>query len=363
MNGKNFRGLDLNILLAINILSIQFILRGRDSLVNYCSINFIRFLLTCGKKKKLELISEHLKKTIMKKVSKAIVVSTMMIILPVMLTFGQQIVEEGAEPEIITEGYEFTEGPLWHDSGYLLFSDIPANTVYKWEPGEGAIMYLKPSGRSNGLTFDQNGNLLLAQHDGFVSRLSKDKELTVVVENYSGKRLNSPNDLTVQSDGSIYFTDPSFGVSDENKELDFNGVYRYSEEDGLQLLVDDFDLPNGIVFSPDESRLYVNDSRHNHIRVFDVNEDGSLSNGRMFAEMESDAEGSADGMKVDTDGNLYSTGPGGLWIFSPEGEVLQKVKTPDRITNLAWGRSNFGTLFLTAPNAVYQLETNQLGIR
>lgn len=299
----------------------------------------------------------------MKYMYKAFLASLMMIVLPVMITFGQQIVDENAEPEIITDGYEFTEGPLWHDSGYLLFSDIPANTVYKWTPDEGAVMYLKPSGHSNGLAFDQEGNLLLAQHDGLVSRLSKDKKLTVVTDNYDGKRLNSPNDLAIKSDGSIYFTDPPFGVSDEDKELGFNGVYRYSDEKGLQLLIDDFDLPNGIVFSPDESLLYVNDTRHNHIRVFDVNKDGSLANGRIFAEMESDAEGAADGMKVDTDGNLYSTGPGGLWIFSPEGKVLQQVKTPDRITNLAWGGSNKSTLFLTAPNAVYRLETNKTGMR
>jgi gluconolactonase len=299
----------------------------------------------------------------MKKLSKAILALLMMIVLPVMITYGQQIINEDAEPKIITDGYEFTEGPLWHDSGYLLFSDIPANTIYKWTPAEGAVIYLKPSGHSNGLTFDGDGNLLLAQHDGLVSRLTKDKDLTVVADSYNGKRLNSPNDLTVKSDGSIYFTDPSFGVSDEDKELDFNGVYRYSREDGLQLLIDDFDLPNGIVFSPDESRLYVNDTRHNHIRVFDVNNDGSLSNGKIFAEMESNAEGAADGMKVDTDGNLYSTGPGGLWVFSPEGKVLQQVETPDRITNLAWGGSDGSTLFLTAPNAVYKLETNKNGVR
>ncbi len=299
----------------------------------------------------------------MKKLSKAILALLMMIILPVMITFGQQIINEEAEPKIITDGYEFTEGPLWHDSGYLLFSDIPANTIYKWTPAEGAVIYLKPSGHSNGLTFDGDGNLLLAQHDGLVSRLTKDTELTVVADSYNGKRLNSPNDLTVKSDGSIYFTDPSFGVSDEDKELDFNGVYRYSREDGLQLLIDDFDLPNGIVFSPDESRLYVNDTRHNHIRAFDVNNDGSLSNGKIFAKMESNAEGAADGMKVDTDGNLYSTGPGGLWVFSPEGKVLQQVETPDRITNLAWGGSDGSTLFLTAPNAVYKLETNRNGVR
>ncbi len=292
---------------------------------------------------------------------KRVSVLFLMIVLPITLTYGQQIIKEDAEPEKITEGYEFTEGPLWHQSGYLLFSDIPANTVYKWTPSEGAVVYLKPSGRSNGLAYDINGNLLLAQHDGLISRFTKDNELSVVVDNFDGKRLNSPNDLTVKSDGTIYFTDPPFGVSDEDKELDISGVYRYAEDQGLTLLTNSFDLPNGIAFSPDESRLYVNDTRHNHIRVFDVNDDGSLANGRIFAKMESDAEGSADGMKVDTEGNLYSTGPGGLWIFSPEGEVLQQVQTPERITNLAWGGPNYSTLFLTAPNAVYRLETNQKG--
>ncbi|WP_441000880.1 SMP-30/gluconolactonase/LRE family protein [Fodinibius sp. SL11] len=292
---------------------------------------------------------------------KTVLALLLAIVFSVSITHGQQIVAENAEPEKVTEGYEFTEGPLWHDSGYLLFSDIPANTVYKWTPDEGAVEYLKPSGHSNGLTFDKNGNLLLAQHDGLVSKLTKDKELSVVVDSFNGNRLNSPNDLTVKSDGSVYFTDPPFGVSDDDKELNMNGVYRYTEGEGLKLLTDSFDLPNGIVFSPDESRLYVNDSRHNHIRVFDVQEDGMLANGRVFAKMESDAEGAADGMKVDTEGNLYSTGPGGLWIFSPEGDVLQQVQTPDRITNLAWGGSENKTLFLTAPNAVYSLQTHKVG--
>lgn len=299
----------------------------------------------------------------MKKLTKIFCSVIILLGLSVPLVAGQQIVKEDAKVEKVTKGYQFTEGPLWHPDGYLLFSDIPANTVYKWTPGETAVKYLKPSGHSNGLTFDHDGHLLLAQHDGLVSRLTKDKKLTAVVDSYGGKRLNSPNDLTVKSDGAIYFTDPPFGVSDEEKELDINGVYRYSEEDGLQLLVDDFDLPNGIVFSPDESRLYVNDTQHNHIRVFDVNKDGMVTNGRIFAEMKSDAEGAADGMKVDTEGNVYSTGPGGLWVFSPKGEVMQQVKTPDRITNLAWGGSDGSSLFLTAPNAIYRLQINCQGVQ
>lgn len=293
-------------------------------------------------------------------IRKRLVGIIILVSLPVSLVFGQQIIKEDVEPEKITSGYQFTEGPVWQSSGYLLFSDIPANTIYKWEPGEEAIEYLKPSGHSNGLTFDRDGQLLLAQHDGAIARLTDGNELSPVVDNYEGNRLNSPNDLVVKSDGAIYFTDPPFGVSDEDKELDVNGVYRYSQNGELELLIDDFDRPNGIVFSPNEERLYVNDTQHNHIRVFKVNEDGSITDGEIFATMEADGDGAADGMKVDTDGNLYSTGPGGLWIFSPEGELIQQVKTP-RITNLAWGGAKGSTLFMTAPDAIYSLETNQKG--
>src|SRR6056297_14268 len=176
---------------------------------------------------------------------------------------------EGEEPEIIAGPLEFTEGPYWHPDGYLLFSDIPANRVYRWSETEGLGVYLEPSGNSNGIEADIDGSILLAQHAGRVSRLTSDGDLSVIAVSYEGQRLNSPNDIAVHSNGTIYFTDPPFGVSDEDKELDFSGVYRYSEDNGLQLLIDDFDLPNGIVFSPDESRLYVNDSQHGHIRVFD----------------------------------------------------------------------------------------------
>lgn len=277
------------------------------------------------------------------------------LLIPAFMVSAQQMVKDNAEPVKITSGYEFTEGPVWHSSGYLLFSDIPANTIYKWAPGSEAEVYMKPSGHSNGLTFDQEGRLVMAQHDGAVARRTGDNTHEVLTDSYKGKRLNSPNDLVVKSDGSIYFTDPSFGVSDEDKELDIQGVYRYTKDQGLQLLVSDFNMPNGIAFSPDEERLYVNDSRNNHIRVFEVKSDGTLKNGKVFAKMESDDEGGADGMKVDAEGNLYSTGPGGLWIFSPTGELIQQVKTP-RITNLAWGGKERKTLFMTAPNAVYKLE-------
>jgi len=287
-----------------------------------------------------------------------------LLLLQVGMASAQRMVQDQAEPEKITEGYQFTEGPVWHPSGYLLFSDIPANTIYKWTPGSGSAAatetFLSPSGHSNGLTYDQQGRLILAQHDGAIARYTGNKGMETLADSYQGKRLNSPNDLVVHSDGSIYFTDPPFGVSKEEKELNKNGVYRYSEEKGLQMLSDDFDLPNGIVLSPDESRLYVNDSRHKHIRVFDLKKDGTLTNGRLFARMDSDEPGGADGMKVDVQGNVYSTGPGGLWIFSPKGKLIRHIETP-RLTNLAWGGKKGKTLFMTAPEAVYKLEMTTRG--
>jgi gluconolactonase len=219
---------------------------------------------------------------------------------------------------------------------------------------------MKPSGHSNGLTFNLEGELLLAQHDGHLGKANEDGSFEIIVGSYKGKRLNSPNDLVVSSSGAIYFTDPPYGVSEEDKELGFQGVYRYTEEDGLELLSKDFDRPNGIALSPDEKKLYVNDSQHGHIRVFDVKEDGTVENLKMFAKMELDKPGAADGMKVDTEGNVYSTGPGGLWIFSPGGELIQQVETP-RITNLAWGGKEGKTLFMTSPEAVYKLEMNAEG--
>jgi gluconolactonase len=296
----------------------------------------------------------------MKTFSKSITSITAFMLITTFMASGQQMVKENAEPEKITEGYQFTEGPVWHDSGYLLFSDIPANTIYKWTPGSEAEVYMKPSGHSNGLTFDREGRLVIAQHDGAVARQDSENSFEIVVDSYEGKRLNSPNDLVVKSDGAIYFTDPPYGVSEEDKELNIHGVYRYTRDEGLQLLISDFDRPNGIAFSPDEKKLYVNDSRHNHIRVFKIKSDGTVTNGKLFAKMESEGKGAADGMKVDTRGNVFSTGPGGLWIFSPEGELIRQVDTP-RITNLGWGGKDRKTLFMTSPDAVYKLEMNVKG--
>lgn len=269
-------------------------------------------------------------------------------------------VPEEASVELVGENFEFTEGPYWYE-GRLIFSDIPANTIYQWTPEEGTSVFLEASGHSNGLRTDNQGRLLLAQHDGQIGRLTQNGEVEPLVEEYEGKRLNSPNDLDVASDGSIYFTDPPYGVDEEERELDFSGVYRFSSDSTLTLLTDEFSRPNGICLSPDESRLYVNDSEETFIQVFDVADDGSITNGRRFATPEADEEGSTDGMKVDADGNLYTTGPGGVWIYSPEGELLDRISVPEPPTNLAFGGPDKQTLYITARPNVYRVSVDVSG--
>jgi len=275
---------------------------------------------------------------------------------------AQSPIADGAKLEKVATGFQFTEGPYWNGEEVLLFSDIPANAIYAWKPGdgmEGANIYLKPSGHSNGIAVLNNGMLVVAQHDRKVSAINDQKEMKTLVNQYEGKRLNSPNDLAVKSDGSIYFTDPPFAVKKENKELDFNGIYRIDPDGGLHLLSKTFEMPNGIAFSPDESKLYVNDSGTLKIMVFGVNEDGSLANMREFADVsDPDAKsGAADGMKVDREGNVYSTGRGGIWIFSPEGKLLDRIVMPERASNLAWGGKDGKMLYITATSSIYRIRT------
>lgn len=263
---------------------------------------------------------------------------------------------EDTDSEVLTKGYQFTEGPYWHQDGYLLFSDIPANKIYKWEPGSGAEVFLDSSGYSNGIAGGTDGSLILAQHSGKVSKLTKDHELKTLVDNYKGKRLNSPNDLTVHSNGTIYFTDPPYGVSEEERELDFSGVYRLSSDGELSMFYDEFSRPNGIVLSPDQSKLYVNDTQTGDIMMFDVDRKGIPSNPRKFASVgPSDKTGGADGMAIDTNGRILSTGPGGFYIFDTSGNQIRMVKTKNRITNLAWGSDNLKDLYLTAPDRVLRV--------
>lgn len=270
---------------------------------------------------------------------------------------------DDTEPLIIAGPFDFTEGPYWHPDGYLLFSDIPANRIYRWTEDDGAEVYLEPSRNSNGIQADTDGNILLAQHQGSISRLSEDGDLTVLADNYQGQRLNSPNDIAVHSNGTIFFTDPPFGVSDEDRELDFSGVYMLTPDGNLSVIYDEFDLPNGLVFSADENRFYLNDSATGDILVFDVDEDGIPHSPQLFAnagEMGS-GMGVADGMVTDEQGNLYSTGPEGLSIFDPDGERLHLITFEEQITNLEWGGNDSNILFITGSDNVYQFPVNTTG--
>lgn len=270
-----------------------------------------------------------------------------------------------AKVEKVAGGFQFTEGPVWRADGSLLFSDIPADTIYRLDNDGRVSVYSKPSGNSNGLTIDRQGRLLRCEHGNRrVLREEKSGNNTVWASQYKGKRLNSPNDIVVKSDGSAYFTDPPYGVEEKARGLSFQGVYRISSTGELTLLTDDLDRPNGIAFSPDEKVLYIADSSSRmHIRAFDVKPDGTLANGRVFAEMRTGEPGAPDGMKVDSKGNLWSTGQGGVWVFDKTGKHLGTIKLPEVPANCAWGDKDGKTLYITAQTSLYRIRTNARGLR
>ncbi|MCC2670712.1 MAG: gluconolactonase [Armatimonadetes bacterium] len=277
------------------------------------------------------------------------------------------------EIEQIATGFRFTEGPLWDTrNDTLYFSDILANRIYRWtDGGEGVEVFRTPSGKSNGLTWDLAGHLLACEHlNRRVTLTLADGTIVELASRYQGKRLNSPNDLVVHSDGSVYFTDPPYGIlSDDfgaitDQEQPHNGVYRIRPgADEPELLLTDFDRPNGLAFSPDEARLYIADTSRYQIRAFDVAEDGSLSGGDVFAQFrEEDGVGRPDGMKVDQAGNVYTTGPGGLWVVAPDGEVLGHLRFPEKTANCGWGDADLRSLYVTASTSVYRVRTLISGI-
>lgn len=259
-------------------------------------------------------------------------------------------------------GFGFTEGPVWRGED-LLFSDIPNSRTVRYRPtpdGPELSTFRHPSNNANGMTLDRQGRVLACEHSGRrVARIDANGKVETVADRYEGKRLNSPNDVVVRSDGSIFFTDPPYGLPQKTvgKELPFNGVYRIDPEGTLHLLVDDFALPNGLAFSPDERTLYVDDSANFHIRAFDVAPDGTLSNSRVLAELKAEPgeKGVPDGMKVDQHGNIYCTGPGGVWIFDSNGRPLGRIMMPEVTANLAWGDADHQTLYLTASSSLYRL--------
>ncbi len=265
----------------------------------------------------------------------------------------------------VAGGFQFTEGPVWHPEGYLLFSDIPAGIIYRYAPGsdEAPVPWRQPSGNSNGLTYDRVGRLLACEHGNRrVSRTERDGTITPLATYYQGARLNSPNDIVVRSDGNIYFTDPPYGIREEERELPHNGLYRISPDGALQLLETDFGRPNGLAFAPDESLLYVDDSPRREIRVFGVNAAGELTSDRLFATMESPEEGSPDGMKVDVAGNIYCTGPGGIWIYEPSGVLVGIAAGLELPANLTFGDADLRTLYITARTGLYTLRTRDPGL-
>ncbi len=258
-----------------------------------------------------------------------------------------------AEPtlERLADGFQFTEGPVWHD-GALYFSDIPANTIYRWTEADSVTVFRTPSQKSNGLAFDAEGRLLMAQDGARVlARLEPDGTETVLASHYDGKHLTNPNDLAVHPDGSIYFTDPGWSTPPEEAELDFQGVYRVASDGTLTLLVDSLSRPNGIAFSPDFETLYVTTSDTHTTLAYDV-ENHTLSNGRLFAA--SEGEGATDGLKTGKDGRVYVTAPVGVEIYAPDGTLLHQVAIPEQTTNIAWGEDD-KTLYVTAATALYRI--------
>ena len=278
------------------------------------------------------------------------------------------LVDPDAPVRQIGSGFEFTEGPIWHPTGhYLLFSDMPGDVRRRWDEAGGVREVMLPSNKCNGMTYDAELNLVICEHaTSSLVRLRPGGEREILASHFKGKELNSPNDVCVRSDGTIYFTDPWFGRMphygvERPRELGWQGVFRVSPDGALHLAVDkrQFDQPNGLCFSPDESKLYVNDTTRAVIRVFDVAPDGSLSHGRLFAQgiRSSREAGLPDGMKCDAEGNVWVTAPGGIRVYSPDGAQLGTVRIPEMPANLHWGGSEWRTLFVCATTSVYAVET------
>lgn len=281
---------------------------------------------------------------------------------------GEELVDRGAELERLATGFVFTEGPVWDFSArHLTFSDIPGDTMYRWDEANGARVLRRPSSFSNGLTYDLDGNLIACEHR--TRRVTRERagSVEVVVDSYRGRRLNAPNDVVVAADGSLVFTDPHYGLSEPfggpaEQEQPVRGVYRVpAGASEPELLVDDFDGPNGLALSPDGRRLYVDDSDRAHVRAFDVDADWKLSGGSVLVELGEDGEGVPDGLKLDTEGNLYCTGPGGIWLCAPTGELLGRIRTDEVAANLNWGDDDLRSLYITASTSIYRLRCRTTG--
>ena len=281
-----------------------------------------------------------------------------------------EVVEEDLKLETLGEGFQFTEGPIWHPTEHhLIFSDIPGNRMHKWSATEGLSVYREPSNLANGNTYDKQGRILSCEHGtSRVVREETDGSLSVVASHYNGKELNSPNDIVVNKNGDIFFTDPIFGRGDHTgivrePELDFRGVFKVDGGTGeLKLLAKDFSQPNGLAFSVDEQHLYVADTPEMHVRRFKVEAIGELSGGEVFATSKGTGFGAPDGLKVASSGHVFCAGPGGVHVYEPEkGECLGVIQTPAFCANFTWGDDDYQTFFMTSSNYLYRTRVKVAG--
>ena len=267
------------------------------------------------------------------------------------------------EPIKLATGMKFVEGPVWtsDDGGYLVFSDIPANEIKKWSQAGGLVTFRKPSNNTNGNTRDREGRLISCEHGSRkVTRTEKNGSITVLAESFEGKKLNSPNDVVVKSDGTIFFTDPTYGINAKTQQEQLGQyVFRLNPETNQLVPLVKFVQPNGLCFSPDEKRLYIADSGEpRHIRVFDVQPDNTLANGRVFCTID---KGVPDGIRCDANGNIWSSAGDGIQIFSPDGKLIHRLLVPESPANLAFGAPDNTTLFITARSSLYSIRTTVAG--
>ena len=281
-----------------------------------------------------------------------------------------QIIDSALPPDQWIRGFEFTEGPVWlADNNSLLFSDIVGNTIYLSDLHGRVSVFRRPSNMANGNVLDHQNRLLSCEHaTSRVVRLEPDGGLTVLASHWRSRELNSPNDIVVGKSGMIYFTDPGYGRMSEygvcrEQQLDFQGVYSINPHNGdVELLADDFDQPNGLCFSLDQKQLFVSDSGRNHVRVFTFNDGGGLSGGEVWAQTTGQEPGVPDGLKIDSEGNLYSCGPGGIHVFAPDSSLMGVICVPEETANFTWGGPDRMTLFITAQGSVYKMPVKVPGL-
>jgi gluconolactonase len=283
-----------------------------------------------------------------------------------------RIVEPEASLDIVAHDLVFGEGPVWDvRAKALYFVEIIGNTIWKWTPGKGREIVMRPSGHANGMTFDREGRLVVAGWSSrTIWRFEPDGVITTIAAAWQGKKFNSPNDIVVKSDGSIWWTDSAGGLvipgmvaGDVQRYIDYQGVYRLAPDGkAVSMVIADSAYPNGLAFSPDEKKLYVNDTQQALIRVFDVLEDGSVGPGRLFYKLEGTEVGHADGMKVDVEGHVYCTGPGGIHVIDPSGRLLCRLRIDANCTNLAFGGEDMKTLYITSFQNVYRTRVRTSGV-